>query len=199
MNKELVIDAKKSFIGGWFIEDVSLCDDIIMHFEQRTDQAPGEVWWAEEKAPKIDIDEKDSLDISLKLSSKIGQRYANELQKILRCYKIKYPKSDWVAEYRIEDINVQKYNIGGGYKKWHTERSGGLAPGGYRHLVFMTYLNDVDAGGETEFFHQEVAIKPRKGLTLIWPADWTHFHRGIPSQSEIKYIVTGWYTFTARN
>ena len=35
----------------------------------------------------------------------------------------------------------------------------------------------------------------RKGLTLIWPADWTHVHRGIVSASEEKYIITGWFSF----
>jgi len=38
-------------------------------------------------------------------------------------------------------------------------------------------------------------VKPEKGLTLIWPADWTFTHRGIPSMSETKYIVTGWYNY----
>ena len=65
-----------------------------------------------------------------------------------------------------------------------------------RHLVFMTYLNDVTDCGETEWFHQKVKIQPRKGLTVIWPPDWTHTHRGIPSPTQTKYIVTGWYCFS---
>ena len=64
---------------------------------------------------------------------------------------------------------------------------------GTRHLVFMTYLNSVDDGGETEFLHQNIKVKPKKGLTLIWPADWTHTHRGVVSPSQDKYILTGWY------
>ena len=59
----------------------------------------------------------------------------------------------------------------------------------------MTYLNDVNDGGETEFIHQGMQIHPEKGKTLIWPADWTHTHRGIPSPTETKYIVTGWFNF----
>jgi hypothetical protein len=62
----------------------------------------------------------------------------------------------------------------------------------------MTYLNDVDEAGETEFLYQEIKFKPKKGLTLIWPADWTHTHRGIPSLSEEKYIITGWFNFVDR-
>jgi hypothetical protein len=64
-----------------------------------------------------------------------------------------------------------------------------------RHLVFMTYLNTVDDEGETEFWYQRKYIQPRKGRTLIWPAEWTHTHRGIPSQTQDKYIITGWYSY----
>jgi len=59
----------------------------------------------------------------------------------------------------------------------------------------MTYLNDISDEGETEFLYQKIKVKPEKGLTLIWPTDWTHTHRGIPSQTETKYIATGWYRF----
>jgi hypothetical protein len=58
----------------------------------------------------------------------------------------------------------------------------------------MTYLNDVEIGGETEFFHQKLKIRPEKGLTLIWPADWTFTHIGITSPEE-KFIVTGWFNY----
>ena len=59
----------------------------------------------------------------------------------------------------------------------------------------MTYLNDVNDAGETEFLHQNIKIKPEKGLTIIWGADWTFTHRGIPSPTEEKTIVTGWLSF----
>jgi hypothetical protein len=196
---EFIIDAEKSFIGAWFFEDESLCDDLIYHFEQDPTKSEGLVWWSTDDKPMINLDEKDSIDTDLKLDSTIGSRYVNELQKALEMYRIKYPSADKVARYGIESINLQKYNPGGGYKTWHTERSGSLAPGGYRHLVFMTYLNDVNDQGETEFLHQKLKVKPKKGLTLIWPADWTHTHRGVPSPSEVKYIATGWYSFLDRN
>ena len=60
----------------------------------------------------------------------------------------------------------------------------------------MTYLNDVTDGGETDFFYQRIKIPPKKGLTVIWPADWTYTHRGIPSKTQDKFIVTGWFNYT---
>ena len=59
----------------------------------------------------------------------------------------------------------------------------------------MTYLNDVENGGETEFYYQKIKVKPEKGLTLIWSADWTFMHRGITTINEDKYIITGWFEF----
>ncbi len=59
----------------------------------------------------------------------------------------------------------------------------------------MTYLNDVEDGGGTEFYHQNLIVKPRKGKTLIWPADWTHTHRGVTSPTQEKYVITGWFNY----
>ena len=59
----------------------------------------------------------------------------------------------------------------------------------------MTYLNDVDDGGETEFLYQDVKTKAVKGKTVIFPVEWTHTHRGIPSPTQDKYIITGWFSF----
>jgi hypothetical protein len=82
-----------------------------------------------------------------------------------------------------------------GFHSWHTERSNARMPNVTRHLVFMTYLNDISDEGETEWKHQGLKVKPEKGLTVIWPADWTYTHRGISSKTETKYITTGWYNY----
>ena len=47
----------------------------------------------------------------------------------------------------------------------------------------------------TEFLYQAKRIRPEQGLALIWPADFTHTHRGNPPLAETKYIVTSWFEF----
>ena len=42
----------------------------------------------------------------------------------------------------------------------------------------MTYLNDVEDGGITNFAHYKIDVKPEVGKTLIWPSEWTHAHSG---------------------
>ena len=46
-----------------------------------------------------------------------------------------------------------------------------------------------------KFLHQNITTPAKKGLTLIWPAFWTHTHRGVISKTKEKYIVTGWINF----
>jgi hypothetical protein len=67
----------------------------------------------------------------------------------------------------------------------------------HRVFAWMTYLNDVDVkeGGSTFFSHYGLEVQPRKGLTLIWPAEWTHAHKGNLLNADSKYIITGWMHF----
>ena len=57
----------------------------------------------------------------------------------------------------------------------------------------MTYLNTVENGG-TSFKYQNITTQAVKGLTLIWPSDFTHMHKGQIS-NQTKYIITGCYNF----
>ena len=88
---------------------------------------------------------------------------------------------------------MQKTEIGGGYHIWHYESAGREVCN--RMLVWMVYLNDVEEGGETEFLYQHKRVKPKTGTLLIWPAGFTHTHRGNPPLSNEKYVVTGWFQF----
>jgi hypothetical protein len=96
-------------------------------------------------------------------------------------------------DFRLDHaFNIQRYEPGEGFYGWHCERAGLLNSS--RVLVWMVYLNDVKEGGQTQFFHQGHLEKPSQGKLLIWPSDWTHTHRGVPSPTETKYILTGWFT-----
>ncbi|NDB06652.1 MAG: hypothetical protein EBX95_13180 [Acidimicrobiia bacterium] len=95
-------------------------------------------------------------------------------------------------------FNLQHYEPGKHYSMWHPETYGPAHEKFLRAFVFMTYLNDIEVGGETEFFYQRLKVKPKRGLTLIWPAGFTHVHRGCPAPYEEKLILTGWYIYTHR-
>ena len=73
----------------------------------------------------------------------------------------------------------------------HYERGGKAVAD--RQVVYMLYLNTVKDEGGTIFPHQKVHIKAIKGDLILWPADFTHPHAGIISNTEQKYIATGWF------
>ena len=181
-----------NFIYQAYLDDPSICDGVINFHEQSKSRAPGMVMT--ERGRVIDKTLKDSVDTQL--AGPLASVYFAQLDKIIKAYIAKYPQCNMYAPWGItQPANVQKYPPCGGYFSWHTERSNADPITSSRHLVFMTYLNDVTDGGETEFALQELKVQPRKGLTLIWPADWTHTHRGVPSPTQTKYVVTGWLCY----
>lgn len=90
----------------------------------------------------------------------------------------------------ILGLKIQKTNPGEGFHVWHYENPGRFFS--HRLMAFTYYLNNVNDGGETEFLYLKKRIKPIEGRLLIWPAAYTHTHRGNPPLSHSKYIVTGW-------
>lgn len=93
-------------------------------------------------------------------------------------------------------FNMQRYLPGEGFTGWHCERASNKFSN--RILVWMIYLNTVTDGGETEFYYQHHFEEPVEGKLLIWPSDWMYLHRGVPSFTQTKYILTGWYNMLNR-
>lgn len=90
-------------------------------------------------------------------------------------------------------IKLQKTPPRGGYHVWHAEQMQIIDMD--RVLAWTVYLNDIPNGeGETEFLWQGLRVQPKAGTVSIFPASFTHTHRGNPVYSCDKYIATGWYT-----
>jgi hypothetical protein len=133
---------------------------------------------------------------SVEMNSALIDIYENEISNIVYKYihKFNFAKETLYNFQMYTPYNVQLYAPGNYYSVWHCENNGNPQYRN-RHLAFMTYLNTVTNGGGTEFVYQRREIQARQGLTLVWPAHFTHTHRGIPSMTEDKYIITGWLEF----
>lgn len=180
---------KDSFIGGWFIPE-KVCDNLINFFHLNIHNThEGTTFKGVNKS------KKDSRDLKIKANyqHELIMPYRIELQKCLEKYVKKYPIVGDLNRFNVrEDYGIQHYKKNGGFKTWHCERAG--IDQGSRVLVFMTYLNTVKDGG-TIFKYQNITTPCIKGLTLIWPTDFTHLHKGQISKTQEKYIITGWYNF----
>jgi hypothetical protein len=189
----------RNFIGESFLKDLSICDDLINYHKNSEEKLSGVVGKSTE-IKVVDKDIKLSTDVNISVDKAckeiLFQKYFDELQIALNLYIEKYPHCNNQSPFTIiENINIQHYKANEGYFAWHCERGSSIMPVATRHLVFMTYLNDVEDEGETEFYYQDLKVKPKKGKTLIWCSDWTHTHRGITSPTQEKYIITGWFNF----
>ena len=176
---------KETFIGGWFMDD-RVIDGMNKFVEENRDEF---------KNTRVNPNLKTCKEIGINPNSNIYgelRHYQSALHEVIRQYVTDFMSWNYVFHCQINEIyNIQWYDKGQGFKRWHCERSTNDPLFFERSLVFMTYLNDVDDGG-TEFYYQNCEIKARKGLTLIWPADWTHTHRGVVSYTKEKKIITGW-------
>ncbi len=101
------------------------------------------------------------------------------------------------SDYTNPEIKLQKTEPCGGYHTFHCENVGMSFC--FRGLAWMIYLNDISQNeGETEFLYQKLRVNPKQGTLLIWPAGFTHTHRGNPVYSKNKYIATGWFFYTPK-
>ena len=133
------------------------------------------------------IDTIRDLNVSMTYVNKpFIEMFFNEVYPL---YVKKYSYLKQLAKHYILEVKIQKTKVGEGYHSWHCENAEMKSRN--RILAFMVYLNDVTEGGETEFLYQKCRFKPEKNTMLIWPANFTHVHRGNPPLSNDKYIITG--------
>ena len=133
----------------------------------------------------IDIQDKNPInDI-------IGISLHHQIEK----YKELHPQLAKIERWGVrERYNLQKYEPNQAYFGLHCENEGPNF-GINRVLVWMFYLNTVTDDGGTYFDNYDLTLNAVEGRCVIWPAYWTHMHRGIVSKTESKYIVTGWFSF----
>ena len=175
------------FIHTVQMNDASLCDDLLLYYGRDSSNEY-------KQRGESNGGDKTSTDVVVHSNStdKTILKYLDFLRSALVSYQETYTAFSFTVGF-AEPWNIQHYEPGEGFFNWHCER--GMHQTFQRALAFMTYLNDVDDGGETEWLYQERKLQPKKGLTAIWPTDFTHTHRGVVSPTQQKTIATGWFSF----
>jgi prolyl 4-hydroxylase len=184
-----------NFIGSWNLAPLDLCDEIVSYFELNVSkQKKGRT------ISGLNQNIKKSVDITIspnEIKLPKNQVFNSYLNALFACHKDYVSQWPFLAGFlnkvEIGSFNIQRYQAGEHFQQIHSERTS--IESLHRIFAWMTYLNDVDEGGATYFSHYDLEIKPQKGLTLIWPAEWTHAHKGNVLHSGSKYIITGWMDF----
>ena len=192
---DIINNKNPNFIGAYNIENNLLCEKIVSFFEENKDlQSQGAV------GDGVDEKIKKSTDITIYPNNLKEEKfflfkdYLNSLNQCYQDYRETYPfLKKFIKKVDLGYFNIQRYLPGGHFANLHSERTS--LQNLHRPFAWMTYLNDVDDGGTTDFDYFDIKVKPEKGKTLIWPAEWTHAHTGSILKSGKKYIITGWMHF----
>lgn len=186
---------------------VELCKDMVNLFEtEQFDKYEGVT------AGGLNKDIKDTIDFQIptknsnckpewnKIRTLLDKELTNNVKKYVKyindCVSIEEQNSQ--QKYRLFDesitfevMQMQRYTKNKGRYVYHNDFRSDWKAKKYRVLTFLWYINNVEEGGETEFW-ASYRIKPEAGKLLLFPATWTYPHRGMMPISNNKYIVTGW-------
>jgi hypothetical protein len=176
----------------------SLCKSFIDTFEASPEKQPGVLYGPTQNSSDTG---KKSTDITFHPGYLEHPTWGPLLSQLIPI--IEKGQSDYISRHELamskldpfrlhSHFNMQRYNPGEGFSMWHCER--GSIGFLNRVLVWAVYLNTVEDRGETEFLYQHHFELAEEGKLLIWPADWMYLHRGVPSPTQVKYILTGWFT-----
>jgi len=111
-------------------------------------------------------------------------------EQLHKCYNKYYTEYDIDQPMSCEGFKVHRVKPAGGYHVWHHEH---IFNNPYRTLAWHLTIESPEDGGETEFLHQSMRVEPKVGQLIIWPASFTHKHRGNPPLEGQKTYLTGWF------
>jgi hypothetical protein len=189
----------EDFVGiykGYF--DPNWCQEVVEYFnfcEQNTTfaQKRKEDYVEDTAMFMTNFDKVRDVEIT-RLNKNLSDYFYKGMEICINKYIQQYRILEGLQGYAVYDLKLQKTLPLQGFHAWHYENVTKVTC--MRKLVVMLYLNDVEEGGETEFLYYPKRIKPEAGKFLIWPAEFTHTHRGNAPLAGEKYIITSWVEVT---
>ena len=192
-----------NFIDTYQVLAPHECERIIDYYRNDDRKERGQV------IGDANLDEvKQSTDVYVKFGDKWDNVDDNKYNDII-VPAVNYAVNQWIENHKFlttmppfrvfEQYNIQHYKDGEGYFSLHCECQPDKAGDQfvYRMGAWMIYLNDAESG--TEFPYQELVLQPKQGICAVWPAYYTHPHKGVTPNRGDKYIATGWINFFYSN
>jgi hypothetical protein len=117
-----------------------------------------------------------------------------EAGEYLKRYKVIFEGKEFSSP-KIKYHVVSKF---GGYHNWHQEWTPNIEQNSV--LVWHLSLTDHKEEGELDFLYYNKRIEPKAGRLIMWPAYFTHTHRGNPIKTNNeKHYLTGWWFAASGN
>ena len=112
------------------------------------------------------------------------------IKNLTDSYVKKFPEVNNLDKWQIQYVRFKWWKPGYSFSTWHSEHNI-TAP--LRVLAFMVYLSDNDCCTE---FRRYRNVKTRAGRGIMFPAYFTHEHKGNVCKKGIdRYVVSGYYAF----
>ena len=111
-------------------------------------------------------------------------------KNISECFNIYFKEYSINRPMTSHNFKVHRVQLSGGYHAWHHEHAYEASD---RVLAWHLNLEVPKKGGETEFLFQSMRVEPKVGQLAMWPAGFTHKHRGNPPLEGQKTYLTGWF------
>lgn len=116
------------------------------------------------------------------------QNVHNQFAMLLYATTIPYAQRHMINETLYhEGYGLLKYYPSEEYK-YHYDSTTAIA----RVISAVCYLNDEYEGGEIEFKHFGIKIKPEPGMLILFPSNFAYGHTAHPIKSGIKYALVTW-------
>ena len=191
----------------------NLCDEMIERFEDDDTKAPGHSGNYGPNFSKGKVS-TDLFITGLPEWEDIDTKIYDILSPYIRRYVSLLSNNFFVEE--ISHISDQGYQIQrtdpGGFFNWHCDHTaypildqiiltGDNDPSVCvrdRIATYIIYLNDrtqlTEGTTEFKFGDNFKTIVPERGKLIMFPANILYPHRGVPLETGVKYIMTGWVT-----
>jgi len=118
-------------------------------------------------------------------------KMSKKIKNIANLYTKKFPESFYTLDkWGLSELRIKHFKPGFYFTKWHSEH-GVSSP--FRMLAMQIYLSSHKCG--TKFFNKKT-IKSKKGRLAVWPAYFTHTHKGeVCPENLDRFIFSGYYSF----
>jgi Rps23 Pro-64 3,4-dihydroxylase Tpa1-like proline 4-hydroxylase len=178
----------QDFIVIYRALDRKLCQSIIDRFDRDNKKWQGKIGLMQGDVG-YDADVKKSWDLEIVNDGEWKDTFQTIHPKIETCLSHYLSRSPILRSFHLQatGYKIQMYPKNEGYFRWHADSVGKSAAS--RVIAMILYLNDVEKGGETEFYHQDIKVVPKAGNLLLFPAGWNYMHCGNKPESNDKYII----------
>jgi Rps23 Pro-64 3,4-dihydroxylase Tpa1-like proline 4-hydroxylase len=123
-----------------------------------------------------------------KTCNELNNRFFTDAYAAVTWYRDYFGIEEQIHEHEKEELSLLRYQTG---QKYDAHYDGGTITG--RSVSPILYINDDYEGGELEFVHHGVTIKPKAGSLYLFPANYAYAHIAHPVTKGTKYAMVTFF------